>query len=211
MSRGSRAGARSCGCRVRANGKRPVVRARDGPSISATRWIRAGRTTTTPMAMERGRRNETYPQRPTGDRLPWPGEPLGAGGDARPDVSSGAGICGIPRPGAARRMAAPGKSPIDCRRRLQGPTTGCCAAAPGSTIRTTAAPRSGTASTRPSSTPTSAFAPAVSSPQDPFLVPQALDPSALGLLAQPWLLGRSACGWRRQALDFSERSAVPSG
>jgi hypothetical protein len=43
----------------------------------------------------------------------------------------------------------------------------CCAAAPGSTIPTTAAPPTGTATTRPTSTPTLVFVPAVSSPQHP--------------------------------------------
>jgi hypothetical protein len=43
----------------------------------------------------------------------------------------------------------------------------CCAAVPGSTNLTTAAPPTGTATIRPTSVPTSAFAPAVSSPQHP--------------------------------------------
>jgi hypothetical protein len=49
----------------------------------------------------------------------------------------------------------------------EGGSPSCCAAALGSTNLTTAAPPTGTATTRPTSTPTTVFAPAVSSPQHP--------------------------------------------
>jgi hypothetical protein len=65
-----------------------------------------------------------------------------------------------------------------------GSSGGCCEAVPGSSVPATAAPPSGTATLRAASAPVSACAPAVSSPQDPFLV---LEPSDCMVL--PWLLG----------------------
>jgi hypothetical protein len=50
---------------------------------------------------------------------------------------------------------------------MEGGSPSCCAAARGSTIRTTPAPPSGTATTRTMSTPTLASVPAVSPPQHP--------------------------------------------
>jgi hypothetical protein len=50
---------------------------------------------------------------------------------------------------------------------MEGGSPSCCAAARGSTIRTTLAPPSGTATTRTMSTPTLASVPAVSPPQHP--------------------------------------------
>ena len=53
---------------------------------------------------------------------------------------------------------------------MEGGSPSCCAGARGSTIRTTPAPPSGTATTRPMSTPTLASVPAVSPPPAPFTV-----------------------------------------
>ena len=50
---------------------------------------------------------------------------------------------------------------------MEGGSSSCCVGARGSTIRTTPAPPSGTATTRTMPTPTSAFVPAVSLPQHP--------------------------------------------
>jgi len=50
---------------------------------------------------------------------------------------------------------------------VEGGSPSCCAAARGSTIRTTPAPPSGTATIRTMSTPTLASVPAVSPPQHP--------------------------------------------
>ncbi len=89
-----------------------------------------------------GRRNETYPQRPAADRLPWPGEPLGPGGDARPavrvvrrPVASRPEGAGWPSDGQPWEETGSGSGGASRAR-----TTGCCAAAPGSAIRTAAAP-----------------------------------------------------------------------
>ena len=65
-----------------------------------------------------------------------------------------------------------------------GSSGDCCAAAPGSTIPSTAAPPAGSAITRSTTGRTSASAHAVSSPQDPLLI---LETS--GCLVLPWLLG----------------------
>jgi len=51
--------------------------------------------------------------------------------------------------------------------KCEGGSPSCCAAVPGSTNPTIAAPPTGTATTRPTSTPTLVFAPAVFSPQHP--------------------------------------------
>ena len=75
--------------------------------------------------------------------------------------SSCAVVCSRP---IASALACPHSR---CTVTSEGGSPSCCAAVPGSTNLTTPAPPTGTAITRPTSTPTTAFAPAVSSPQHP--------------------------------------------
>ena len=92
---------------------------------------------------------------------------------------------------------------------MEGGSPSCCAGARGSTIRTTLAPPSGTATTRTMSTPTLASVPAVSPPPAPFTVRAAGRDSSGSTrgVTDPWVQTRS--GDRRSPLARSSLSQRP--